>query len=398
MYEDPQSSDEESPVPDTDTCSSKELEQLFQQELSPGFEVAASLKRTCGLHLSQSCDYSKLAVALSRKELQVYHVGEGGDLVLANGSLGRYESSIRGVKFFNGDPNSLVCCTEAGDIYQYDLRSGSEVYRFEDTSEGRKKTMTSCDINRNDRVLCASTEVQKNGDSYLLFFDVRERAYLGCYWECHSEDITHVRFHPTDPDLFASASVDGLTNVFDISKLTEDDAMQYCFNAETSIDSINWHTDPTGRDLVACVTTTNDLHLYDVKSQDQIALFDREEITKSLRRSSSIDCNVVATHNDANGSFFVLAGSNFNRGSECLRTLKYDNKCLLPYRSFGGNRQIVRASVYNERDQYLIATGEAGLITLWKCLDVSSNPSNGVNSASKSLKQKLHVSHRAKPY
>ncbi|XP_035913906.1 WD repeat-containing protein 89 [Anopheles stephensi] len=399
IFEDPQSSDEECPVPDADSCTGKELTKLFQQELSPASEIAASLKRTCGLHLSQSCQYDTLAVGLSRKELQLYRVRESGELALENGSLGRFESGIRGVRFFNGDPNSLLCCTEDGDVHMYDVRSGSEVHRFEDTSEGLKKTISSCDINQNDRVLCASSEIQKNGDSFLLFFDVRQRSYLGCYWECHSDDITHVRFHPTNPDLFASASVDGLINVFDISKTTEDDAMQYCYNVETAVDSINWHADPTGRDLISCVTTTNDLHLYDVESQDSVALFDREHITKAMRRTSAIDCNVVGTHNNGSGSFFVLAGSNFNKGKDCLRTLRYDNKCLLPDRSFTNSKQIVRASVYNEKDQYLIVTGEGGLITLWKCrMDGASDTAMGINSASNSLKQKLHVSHRAKPY
>uniref|UniRef100_A0A2C9GR03 WD repeat-containing protein 89 n=1 Tax=Anopheles arabiensis TaxID=7173 RepID=A0A2C9GR03_ANOAR len=392
-----QSSDEESPVPDANSCEDQELIQLFQQQISPASETAASLKRTCGLHIAQSCDYDKIAVGLSRCELQLFQVREGGQLAVESRTLGRYESGIRGVRFFNGDPNSLLCCTQDGSVFLYDVRTSDKVFRYEDTSEGAKKTMTSCDINQNDRVLCASSEVQKTGDSFLLFFDVRERNYLGCYWECHSDDITHVRFHPTNPDLFASASVDGLINVFDISKLTEDDAMQYCFNVETAVDSINWHADPTGRDLVSCVTTTNDLHLYDVESQDSVALFDRAQITKSLRRTSAIDCNVVGTHNYGNGSFFVLAGSNFNRGKDCLRTLRYDNKTLLPDRSFGGNKQIVRASVYNEKDQYLIATGECGLITLWKCRTDGSEQT-GVNGASKSLKQKLHVSHRAKPY
>ncbi|XP_049544718.1 WD repeat-containing protein 89 [Anopheles darlingi] len=397
MFEDVHSSDEESPVPDADSCSGKQLGELFTTTLQPCSEVSASLKRVCGLHLSQSYDSRKLAVGLSRKTLQLYDVREGGDISISNGTLGQFESGIRGVRFFNGDSNSLLCCTEQGDVFLYDVRCSDNgaVHRFEDTSEGLKKTMTSCDINQNDRVVCATSEVQKNGDTFLLFFDVRQRKYLGCYWECHSDDITNVRFHPSNPDLVASGSVDGLVNVFNISQTTEDDALEYCFNVETAIDSINWHADPTGRDLVACVTTTNDLHLYDVASQDCVARFEREQITKAMHRTSAIDCNVVGTHNYGNGSFFVLAGSNYNKGTECLRTLRYDNKTLLPDRSFGGNKQIVRASVYNEKERYLIATGECGLLALWKC---DNEPETTVNGASKGLKQKLHVSHRAKPY
>ncbi|EAT34049.1 AAEL013688-PA [Aedes aegypti] len=400
MFEDPQSSDEESPVPDSDSCKPKELNRLFEHRIEASSELAASLKRTCGLHLALSNDGRKLAVGLSRKELQLYDLGTDGNLVLSEGSFTKYGSTIRGVRFFEGDPNALMVCTEEGDVSWYDLRSGCKpVHVFEDTSEGPKKTMTAFDINRNDRVLCASTEVQKGGDSFLLFFDIRERSFLGSYWECHSEDITNVRFHPTNPDLLSSGSVDGLINVFDISQPTEDDAMQTCFNVEDAIESINWHTSPTDQDWISCITTTNNFHLYDVESQDMVVEFDRQRITDAMKRSSSIDCNVVNTHNDGSGGFFLLAGSNYNKG-ECLRSLKYDNKHLLPHRNFLHNRQIIRASVYNEKEHCLITTGESGLIAVWRCETSTDQPPSSEHdvSASKNLKQKLHISHRSKPY
>lgn len=400
MFEDdPHSSDEENPVPDSDSCKPKELNRLFEHRIEPSSETAASLKRTCGLHLALSNDGRKLAVGLSRKDLQLYDLGTNGDLVLSEASFATYESAIKGVQFFGTDPNSLMVCTEEGNVSLYDLRSGAKaVHVFDDTSEGPKKTMTAFDINQNDRVLCASTEVQKCGDTFLLFFDIRERTFLGSYWECHSEDITNVKFHPTNPDLLSSGSVDGLINVFDISKSNEDDAMETCFNVEDSIESINWHTSPTDQDWISCITTTNNFHLYDTETQDMIFEFDRAKITESMKRTSSIDCNVINSHNDGNGGFFLLAGSNFNKG-ECLRSLKYDNKHFLPHRNFLHNRQIIRASVYNEKEHCLITTGESGLITVWRCEgSTDQSPSEHDISASKNLKQKLHISHRSKPY
>ncbi|XP_065087940.1 WD repeat-containing protein 89 [Ochlerotatus camptorhynchus] len=395
--EDPQSSDEECPVPDADSCDAKELKLLFEQHIKSSSETAASLKRTCGLNLALSNDGRKLAVGLSRKVLQLYDLGTNGELVLCNAEFAKYKSAIKGAKFFGNNPNTLMVCTEEGDVNLYDLRTGNTVHRFDDVSEGPKKTMTAFDINQNDRVMCASTEVQKGGDSFLLFFDIRERSFLGSYWECHSEDVTNVRFHPTNPDLLSSASVDGLINVFDISKPNEDDALQDCFNVENSIESINWHSSPTDKDWISCITTTNDFHLYEVETQEIVVEFDRESITEYTKRTSSMDCNVINTHNDGSAGFFLLAGSNYNKG-ECLRSLRYDNKHFLPHRNFLHNKQIIRASVYNEKEHCLITTGESGLITVWRSAESTPAQAEFDTSASKNLKQKLHISHRNKPY
>ncbi|KAL1379085.1 hypothetical protein pipiens_015163 [Culex pipiens pipiens] len=349
MFDDPQSSDEESPVPDADSCDPHQLQSRFKSSVRSRSEVAISLKRTCGLHLSLSSDSRKLAVGSSRKELQLYQLAENGDLLVESADFDKFKSPIRGVRFFNGDPNMVMACAEEGVVSLYDLRLGKSVFGFEDGSEGVRKTMTTFDLNQNDRVLCASTEVQKGGDSFLLFFDIRERKFLGSYWECHSEDITNVRFHPSNPDLLVSGSVDGLINVFDISQPTEDDAMQYCFNVDTAIESLNWHRNPgTGKDWVSCVTTTNGFQLYDVESQDPEVEFDREKITEFICRKSSIDCNVVGAYNEGDGALTLLAGSNYNKG-ECLRSLRYSDKSFQPFQNFLHNKQIVRASVYSEK-------------------------------------------------
>ncbi|XP_055624240.1 WD repeat-containing protein 89 [Toxorhynchites rutilus septentrionalis] len=398
MFEEPQSSDEESPVQDGDCCDLKELRRVFVSELKASSEIAASLKRTCGLHLSLSNDARKLSVGLSQKTVQLYQIGTDGSLVLDQADFATYKSSIRGVKFFHSDPNSLMICTEKGEVIFYDLRSNKTIYTFEDSSEGIQKTLTAFDINQNDRVLCASTDVQKNGDSFLLFFDIRERKYLGSYWECHSEDITNVRFHPTNPDLLASGSVDGLINVFDISHPNEDDAMKYCFNVEDSIERLNWHKNSNNKDSVSCITTTNNFHLYDVEDQELEVEFDRIKITEFIKRKSSIDCNVVNIHNSGS-SFILLAGSNYNRG-ECLRSLKYDNKSFQPHQNFLNNRQIIRDSIYNEKENFLITTGEGGLITMWRCGDVETDQhvAEYDSNVKRKTKLKLKTGHRANPY
>ncbi|XP_055531641.1 WD repeat-containing protein 89 [Wyeomyia smithii] len=390
MFDDPDSSEEESPFPDNDSCEINVLKQLFKTNNHKSYEISSSSSRACGLHLSLSNDSSSLAVGLSKKQVQIYHMSTNGELTLNNTHCSN--SAVRGVRFFNENSNLFMTCWIDGTVTLFDSRVNKPVTTFEDCSEGAKKTTTSFDINQNDRVICASTDIQESGDSFLLFYDVRERAFLGSYWECHSEDITNVRFHPTNPDLLASSSVDGLVNVFDISQSCEDDALQYCFNVENSVETFSWHSSPTKKDWISCITTTNDFHLFDVENQDHEVMFSREQITSLIQRTSPIDCNVVAAHNDEPSGFFLLAGSNYNKG-ECLRTLKYDNECFSPHLNLQHNNQIVRASIYNEKEKYLITTGEGGLITVWRC-EIHEE-----TESSKATKRKSHITgYRKKPY
>lgn len=130
-------------------------------------------------------------------------------------------------------------------------------------------------------MLCAGTELVGK-DAFLLFFDVRKQSTLGGYWESHSEDICHVRFHPTQPDRLASGSTDGLINVYDIAKTDEDEALEYCMNTESSVCKMNWHKDAVDKDLLSCITHMNDVHIYDVEDSEKLFDRNREQLSKEL--------------------------------------------------------------------------------------------------------------------
>ena len=150
------------------------------------------------------------------------------------------------------------------------------------------KPVSCFDVNSNNRLICAGTDELRH-DVYLLFFDIRERRLMGGFFESHQEEVTDVRFHPTDPDIVASGSIDGLINVFDSKKESEDDALKYCLNTEDSVAKLTWHHG----DKLSCITNTNDLLLYDVNEQDLLKKWDRSAITNAIARKSVIDCNLV---------------------------------------------------------------------------------------------------------
>lgn len=97
-----------------------------------------------------------------------------------------------------------------------------------------KKPILTFDLSVGDQFLCAGTELVKE-DAYLLFWDLRSSKLMGAYWESHSDDVTTVKFHPTKPNLLASGSTDGLLNVYDLLEETEDDALLYSFNTDSSV-------------------------------------------------------------------------------------------------------------------------------------------------------------------
>lgn len=169
------------------------------------------------------------------------------------------------------------------------------------------------DINQNGRLVCCGTD-KMISDSFLLFFDTRQRKLLGGYWEGHDDDITDVKFNPQNPDALLSCSTDGLLNVYDLKQPTEDDALVESFNTDSSASSLNWFR-AGNSDHVTCITHTNDLQVYNVDSQDKVIEFKRNHVTKLMMRSSHIDCHLVGCHTELNREdVFLLATSNFNRG------------------------------------------------------------------------------------
>lgn len=160
--------------------------------------------------------------------------------------------------------------------------------------------------------MCAGTD-EIRGDVYQLFFEIRERKLMGGFYESHDEDVTSVSFHPTNPDLLATGSTDGLINIWDVQKESEDDALKYTLNTNSSVSRVKWHK-KGNTDQLSCITHTQNLMLFDVDQQDLLKEWTRENVTAAIQRKSEADCYLIDSHNLSNDEMFVLATSNFNKG------------------------------------------------------------------------------------
>lgn len=226
---------------------------------------------------------------------------------------------LSGVKFVDDSPYNLLVGQSDGYITLYDLRTSKAEHVFSDLTkeECRKKPITCFDLNCNSRVICAGTEEIFN-EVFLLFFDLRMQKLKGAYWESHQDDITQVRFHPTNPDKLVTGSTDGLLNTFDLSEEKEEDALLLTMNSESSVQRLNWHSNEFHKDYISCITHMNELILFDGGVDGEtIEEFSREKVTEAMKRSTPSFCNVIQCH-ELECSALLLAGSNYSKG-ECLR-------------------------------------------------------------------------------
>lgn len=298
-------------------------------------------------------DFGKIAASTTDQTVHIFDVTKSTGLSKISPVDATYLNSssrndIVGIEYSRLNSNILSVASANGEVNVYDLRapkSKPQKINFE-TSNG--KSLLSFALNSDDTILCAGTE-QSSGEAYLLFYDLRNNASLATYTDSHKDDVTQVQFHPTKPNYMASGSTDGLINVFNIAKPEEDDALEYCLNTESSVQSISWHpTASAEENLLGCITHTNDFHLFAVEESESKFHCTRDDITKSIKRKSSSECYLVNSHSASNGDVVLFAGSNSNRG-EVLRSLTYCKDVFEPRTDFHGNKQIIRCSSYNQQ-------------------------------------------------
>ncbi|XP_065367826.1 WD repeat-containing protein 89-like [Calliphora vicina] len=395
-------SNEESVIEDDNTCTPFELEQYFQQKYVVHDETAVTLKKTYILSLAKDDSLTRLAAGLSDGSVHLFDISSKHGLsystpdCIAPPSIDLTNRfTICGVRFVDETPNLLLVGTTNGLVRLFDLRTQGEVGRFQNSAEteaeaaSMPKNIICFDRNSNSRVLCVGTE-QHHNNAFLLFYDMRERKQMGGYFDSHQDDVTTMRFHPQNPDLLCSGSTDGLINIFDLQKTDEDDALLTTLNTESSVHKVNWHKNVYDKDIISCITHTNDFKLYECEEGDLIAEFERAKITETIKRKAAANCNLIDCHNMADGGVFLLTGSNLNKG-ETMRSLMVQNKQLLPGVDFQGNKQIVRESVFDVNSNILITAGESGIVTLW-------SPQITSNSSNSNLKAKKKKSNKTTPY
>merc|ERR550534_1992291 len=109
-----------------------------------------------------------------------------------NGRLIGHKNTITGVTFGKADENTVYTCSKDKTIRCWDTRICKETLTLK-APPSIKAVYLCLAVGASDRLLCAGTEREKD-DAYLLFWDLRKNEVMGCYNECHQDDITQLAF------------------------------------------------------------------------------------------------------------------------------------------------------------------------------------------------------------
>ncbi|XP_046905433.1 WD repeat-containing protein 89 [Hypomesus transpacificus] len=317
--------------------------------------------------------------------------------------LGEYQGHggpLCGVSFAHRSPDLLFSGSADGTVRTWDVRRpGSEavqVFRSDPYHH-----FCSFDVSCSDEVLCAGTEQVDGEDSFLVFWDGRmtkEKScgVLGVYSESHSDDITQVRFHPSNKDRLASGSTDGLVNVFDLSQGSEEEALMATCNSGSSASSVCW----SGKDLnqLLCLSHDEGMHLWDlgqIDTNEPLTVFctpDARSLTP-LSDGRPLDYLVSGMWLEEEQCLLVLGGENHGD----LHVLECSGKGLRLVKSLrGGHSAMVRCFVWDTEGGALFTGGEDAQLLLWKpgTRELTSGKRDTLKSGSAiKLKSRPHKKH-----
>ncbi|XP_003978680.2 WD repeat-containing protein 89 [Takifugu rubripes] len=280
------------------------------------------------------------------------------------GQLKGHSGPLAGVVFSHSSPDLLYSASADGTVRCWDVRrpaiQAAQVFRSDPSH-----SYCSFDLSCCDTIVCAGTAQVNKEDSFIVFWDVRKQGggLLGVYSESHSDDITQVRFHPRDKDRLASGSTDGLVNVFDLSRGTEDEALLSTCNSNSSASAICWCGADYSRLL--CLSHDEGLHLWDLRQLDTdepltvYSTFD----ARSLDDVGAVDYLVGGRWLEKAQKLLVVGGKNSGE----VHLMECRDKGLSLLRSLvGGHTSTVRCFLWDEAEDSVVTGGEDSQLLLWR--------------------------------
>ncbi|SCU88570.1 LADA_0E10924g1_1 [Lachancea dasiensis] len=173
-----------------------------------------------------------LLVSLSSGDVQVIDWTKN----VAAHTIHAHESPVNDMAIINSDSKSgSIVATAAEDgVKIYDLRSSALV-----ASLKNDKSAPALSLDSRHNLLAYGTELS-GVDAELHLYDIRSWSKpLRSLVDSHHDDVTSIKFHPSDPNVLLSGSTDGYANVYDLVQQEEDDALHQVINF-ASIHSCGW--------------------------------------------------------------------------------------------------------------------------------------------------------------
>ncbi|KAH6575455.1 hypothetical protein BASA50_005501 [Batrachochytrium salamandrivorans] len=263
------------------------------------------------------------------------------------------------VLFDNVNSDLLFSSDRNGLVALWDLRTGGcNGTHTPVLTWNAYAPILSFDVNSSHTVLAAGSELLGE-DANINFWDIRGGAggLLATFSECHSDDVTQIKFHPTQAEAMISGSTDGLICLYNLSTWEEEDAL-YQVIKNDSVSKLGFFGPSS--EYIYATTHIETMSLWKFLEGDKICVFgDVRGVSEDLKLDYLIDC----TYEPVGQRLYATAGS--QEGAIGILDVNIGRLELL-YTLNGGHTDIVRSTFWDTKMGVFASSSEDSTISLWK--------------------------------
>ncbi|KAL1635839.1 hypothetical protein SLS56_001534 [Neofusicoccum ribis] len=288
--------------------------------------------------------------------------------LLPNGIISRVHESVTCLETYSEDGNVLATAGRDGLVKCWDRRTRKAVMQFQ---VPKPQGLSALEVNSAHHAIIAGTELEDRGpgDSFIYAWDARNasipRLTLA---ESHTDTITELCLHPSNPSTLLSASTDGLVSLFDLMQNDEDDALRQVINHRSAVHHAGFAS-PTD---VYVFGTDETLAFYQYQDSDdpspELAPVKIGDVREKLT------CEYVVNVYRSAGANVVVAGNHSEQRLDLLplhtppigQPLNYSctlEDCLRLPGSHG--EEIVRDVFIDPQSSTIFTCGEDGKVRSW---------------------------------
>ena len=260
--------------------------------------------------------------------------------------------------------SSINAITKAGDYLASSSTDGVKVWDMKSTKPvfhlTNPKNLTFLSLGYSRGILAGGTELM-GVDAELHLWDLTKGGELvRSFIDSHHDDITDIKFHPTDSTCLMSGSTDGYVNIYDLSQEEEEDALHQVINY-TSVHSCHF-TQPK---RVAVLSHMETLSFNEVNDKNYEVNSEPNPKDLGDLREQWPDCEYVIDLKDN----WVAYGAN---STSKLTVMPFDpisEQFSLQARTQLPNAhgdEVVRDVVLIPDTRFILSCGEDGTVKLWE--------------------------------
>lgn len=297
-----------------------------------------------------------IASSSSDKTIKVHAFNTSDGSLSYLSELKGHSARINAVGFVPGQASVIFSGSEDGRLALWDVRSGKCARSMSGnrTKSGALPEIFSAACS--DRVAAAGFEDD------VVVWDLGSGKRVVELNDFHSDEVTYIRFHPSDSTALYSADCSGMINQFDLKQSDPDEVLETAINTETPIRRFGFFG-PKSQYIYA-ITADETASLFDIEEASPIAEYPRarEALTASAGISVSylVDCHWSA----AAGRLYIVAGSGKGEVVVSHQTLKALTP-VLGLRHHSGHSDIVRDVLWFDDLQSIVTGGEDSKICVW---------------------------------